>query len=765
MSGTRRSRVAANAILGTVVVAGITALWSRFNVLPPGVGRPFPHDLVYYFLPQLDQVGQRLASLELPLWNPDPCTGLPLLASMQVAVFYPTTWLSAFVPADELLPIIVFVHLLLGGAACALLFRTWGLAPSLAGAFGVVFAFACLLGQSFWPPEVVTLSWLPFLLLCTERVMAGQRADGWWLGLVVGTALQLLAGFPQFVVYGLQLLVPFALLRGVQRRKADGNQRAALSAAGRVIAALALGTGVAMVQLAPSFEVLSSSQRLEPFSEQEVHYLRAQKQGRLPRLLENAVDPAPRLTTYELGQGTGYLGIGTLVLAGVALMGRRRDPLVWCLAGAGGVFLVLSDGYLGIGSEIYRVYAMLPAIGLFRAPERLLSAAFLCFIALAALGAGALDRAASESRLHRTMLGATAAAMAIGVGASGGSDAAWRGGVALACVLSALWVPLAPRSRSAWRGIAALLLVADVVAATGAFGSLRDLPDGFARRMRAGPHEIVSATELDSIRRDAGHSRVEFVAPGMQIRPLMGVGEAGGVHRLACYETLLPGQWPALSKRAGSPDYRSAVMSNLDPDRVPAIYDAASVSTVVRAVKQRRAAQAPVVEVRENPDALPRAYLVGAFEVVAGDVALDRLVRGNVDLRRSVLLDGEPEPRLELKPGAAPGDAIPAEIVAFAPERGEIEARSPGEALLVLTDTHAPGWIASVNGEETPIYKANGLFRAVQVPGGVSRVVFQYAPTSLRVGAGVSLLCALLAAAVWARARPQRADPAAVLSP
>lgn len=746
MSGSRRSSAWGRAVLLALVGVGITALWLQFNVEPPGAGRTLPHDLVYYFLPQLDLAGQRLAAGELPLWNPDACAGIPLLGSLQVAVFYPGTWLAAALPADQVLPVLVFLHLLLGGTASALLFREWGVAPTLSAGFGVVFAFACLLGQSFWPPEVATIAWTPLLLLCTERVMASERAGRWWLGLVVGTALQLLAGFPQFVVYGLQLLVPLALLRGIQRRPRDGS-RAALAAGLRVAAALILGLGIAMVQLAPSFEVLSASDRLERFSEDEVHYL--QKQPRLGRLLENAVDPRPRLTSYELGQGAGYLGIGTLVLAGVALVGRRRDPLAWCLVGAGGLWLVLADGYLGFASELYRLYAALPPIGSFRAPERLLFPAFTCWIALAALGADTTDRAAGESRPQRLVLAATAVGLAVAVGLVGASGAAWRGALAAGWVVGMLLLPAATPWRFGWRTVGALLLVADVVAATGAFGSLRDLPDELATRFRAGGHELISDAELARVRERAGHSRVEFFAPGRQIRPLMGVAAAGGLHRLACYETLLPGQWPALSTRAKSPDYRSAVMSNLDPARVPAIYNAASVTTIVRARPPGRSgAGLSGVEILDNPDALPRAYLIDRIEVVTDDVALDRLVRGDFDPRRNLLLDADPGL-------ASPGSierALPADIVDFAPERVEIAVRSPGEAMLVLTDTDAPGWRATLDGEPTPIYRANGLFRAVRVSAGEHEIVFEYSPTSLRVGAALSLLSVLAVGLVMRRA-------------
>ena len=42
-----RSSAGANAILLALVGLGISALWLRFNVEPPGQGRPLPHDLVW----------------------------------------------------------------------------------------------------------------------------------------------------------------------------------------------------------------------------------------------------------------------------------------------------------------------------------------------------------------------------------------------------------------------------------------------------------------------------------------------------------------------------------------------------------------------------------------------------------------------------------------------------------------------------------------------------------------------------------------------
>ena len=77
-----------------VAAAGATFLWFRFNETPPALGKTFPYDLLYFFYPQMEIVGRRLAAGELPLWNPHGCAGLPLLAALQPAVFYPGTWLS-----------------------------------------------------------------------------------------------------------------------------------------------------------------------------------------------------------------------------------------------------------------------------------------------------------------------------------------------------------------------------------------------------------------------------------------------------------------------------------------------------------------------------------------------------------------------------------------------------------------------------------------------------------------------------------------------
>jgi len=78
----------------------------------------------------------------------------------------------------------------------------------------------------------------------------------------------------------------------------------------------------------------------------------------------------------------------------------------------------------------------------------------------------------------------------------------------------------------------------------------------------------------------------------------------------------------------------------------------------------------------------------------------------------------------------------------------------------VLTDAYYPGWRALVDGLETPIYRADLLFRAVYLPAGQHRVEFIYDPLSFKLGAAISL-AALLGlvggTAWWSRRRYTRA--------
>ena len=74
----------------------------------------------------------------------------------------------------------------------------------------------------------------------------------------------------------------------------------------------------------------------------------------------------------------------------------------------------------------------------------------------------------------------------------------------------------------------------------------------------------------------------------------------------------------------------------------------------------------------------------------------------------------------------------------YEPNRVEVEV-SGGGGFLVLTDVWYPGWTATVDGVPVPVYRANYVFRAVEVPSGRHEVVFRFEPASYRRGRLLSL--------------------------
>ncbi|MEP0843981.1 MAG: YfhO family protein [Phycisphaerae bacterium] len=74
---------------------------------------------------------------------------------------------------------------------------------------------------------------------------------------------------------------------------------------------------------------------------------------------------------------------------------------------------------------------------------------------------------------------------------------------------------------------------------------------------------------------------------------------------------------------------------------------------------------------------------------------------------------------------------------------------SAGGGLLVLNESHDPGWRAWVDGVPAPVLRVNGVCQGVAVPGGLHEVRFIYRPRGLGLGAVLSVTgIAILAAAV-----------------
>lgn len=175
------------------------------------------------------------------------------------------------------------------------------------------------------------------------------------------------------------------------------------------------------------------------------------------------------------------------------------------------------------------------------------------------------------------------------------------------------------------------------------------------------------------------------------------------------------------------------------------------------------------ITVLENSRAFPRAYIVpeGVRRTRADESALVWLGSRPFDSGRQVILEEGPfeglplvRPRFgqPLDPNMSP---IAATVTDITSDRLRIQTPDGPGGFLVLTDLYHRGWRARVDGQTTPVYLANFLFRAVYLPPGPHTVDFEFDPLSMRVGMAITVAALVFAAAVglvlpWLAARRQR---------
>ncbi len=146
----------------------------------------------------------------------------------------------------------------------------------------------------------------------------------------------------------------------------------------------------------------------------------------------------------------------------------------------------------------------------------------------------------------------------------------------------------------------------------------------------------------------------------------------------------------------------------------------------------------------KNPGELPRARMVSDYRVISDFTeTLQEMMRGAWDPTREVLVDQEPL----VKPEKA-GESS-ARIIAYERELVKIKVHAAAPKILVLADTYYPsGWIAKIDGEETPILRADGVVRAIAVPAGDHEIVFTFKPKWFYTGLYISLI-SIIGLAVW----------------
>ncbi|UCC64222.1 MAG: YfhO family protein, partial [Anaerolineae bacterium] len=341
-------------------------------------------DVFTYFYPYRHYAAEAVRRLRLPLWNPYLFLGVPFLANSQAAVFYPFHWPLAWLPVSKQIAFSVALHVFLG-SLFAYLYARRSLGVSRFSAFlgALIFAFGGFVGaQVEHVNQLNVIIWLPLLLLLWDKRQ--DRRHLVLAGLVV--ALMLLAGHTQAAYICLFAWGVYALVgrdgQGESRRHWSRRLALRIALYGLI---LAIGVGVAAVQLLPTLELSRLSNRAGGLP-----YVEASSFSLRPQLLAYTLLPSfgedlAQVFGYEaFSEYIAYLGVLGLFLALVGALlrigGRRRGALI-LLAGLG---LFLAAGRAN--PVYYLLYRVVPGFSLFRAPARWMLLYAFAGAMLAALG-------------------------------------------------------------------------------------------------------------------------------------------------------------------------------------------------------------------------------------------------------------------------------------------------------------------------------------------------------------------------------------------
>ncbi len=739
-----------------------------------------------------------------PLWTPRILSGMPLAANPLAMSFYPPSLLFLVLPVGLAFNLLWAFHFWLAGAGTYLwLRRAVGVSVPAAMLGALAFAFTGKMAAHTAAGHVSLIgaaAWLPWALYfadqaVTQRSVPAALLAGATLALQATTHSQIFLYTAYLVLtYGLtavfwtsRSLVPGPKPSALGPEDQGDQGLAALPPASHVLSPLSLGQrtrglskgrnaqrGAMLLLIIFVAAGLLGAVQLLPLVEMAPYSNRAFIAGEASA---QALTPTQLLVGLLLPTGQGghepviYLGLTPLLLFPFA-WARRRQWRVIFFAGLALFALLFA---LGDATPLYPLLRRLPGLSYTRTPAR---AGFLLALAVATLAAAGFDALISGTwtdairrRWHLAALGIVATGVTTGLGlvliTGTVSRATW--GLALFPTLGVAAISAARRfapqrplilaaglgallladlwsfDRTLWRVVSPEEALAPGPALSKAEGAevaawlaaqpgrFRVYSPGYAIEQQvAAEHDLELTDGVEPVHL-AAYDRYASVAAGV---PIEG------------FSVTMPpfpeGTDFATAHRDAVPDLK--LLGLLNVRYLVAAFDVRGEGLIERAHFGQ-------IRVFENPQAMPRAFVVGQVEAVRDEAeALARLAA--LDPRQAVLVEGGP-----FLTGSATFQE--ATVLRRSPNHIEVEVNLSAPGFLVLSEVWYPGWQASDNGEPTHIYRANGLLRGVYLEQGSHRLAFNYRPLSVQVGAAVSgsSVLALMGCLAWAAVRARRPVP------
>lgn len=714
-----------------------------------------PWDAKAHFLPQLQFLADNFAKGESPFWTPFVFSGHPQIADPQSLIFSPPFVLMAYLdptPTAWAADATLFVMLL--ASACAMLLwlsdKGWHPAAALLSALSFVFG-AAMAWRVQHVGQVMSLAYLPMVLLCLDRALV-RRSVGYAIAAGVFAAF-LVLGRDQVALLSIYFLIGYVVSFWLQQHERMAALRASIKPL-----SIASVSGIAIIAIPIILTVLVAADSNRPVID-----LEGAGRGSLHpahgftlfapdvfhasgALGEYWGPPSSRWgeTGLYLAQNMGQLYLGALPalllmwgLASGTLW--QRDVRVFSIA------LVLASFYaLGWYTPIFSLmHASVPGVDLYRRPA---DAVFLIGFFASVLAGYSLQKMLTETvppdtrAIALTVIIVNAAfAIMIALAVQHGMTATvWQGiGIPAALFALAALVLLAMQrlivsNSIVTTALVAIFLTADLAWSNGPGNATALPPETYAELDPSSENETLAILKqkVSASRSETRRDRVELVGFGFH---WPNASLTHGLENTLGYNPLRLGHY-ARATGAGDhvglpdqknfsalfPSYRSKLADLLGLRYIASSVPLGDIDKALGPDDLQLIARTKDGYVYENTRAFPRVMFATQSLQANFDTLMDNGQWPEVDFNTQVILQTPPDTRQR-----APGRV---RITSYNNTSVAIDVDSPDGGWVVLNDIWQPWWFASLDGADTPLLRANAIFRAVAVPPGRHIVTFTFEP-------------------------------------
>jgi hypothetical protein len=717
----------------------------------------------------------------LPLWNPYLFGGVPTIEAGSGDILYPTSVLHFLLPLTSALAWKLILHVYLAGVFMYLAARALGARRYVALFAGSAYLLSANLVSLVWGGQDGKMYVIALFPAALWLLMTALERGSWlrflWLGVVAGL---MVVAHPQLAYYAYLALAAYALGSLWSRRQEGGAALASRFAGGML--SVTTAAGIAAVVLLPMYRYLrEDSPRAGPgrgFEYSASWSLHAEEALSLfvPEFAGTDVQSETYWGKNPFKHNSEYGGALVFVLGIAAVVGLKGDRRRWGLGAMAAVALLYA---LGSGTPVFRLlYSVVPGLKNFRAPSL---AAFVAIASLTLLAGLLIDRALAgeDPRARRVMSVALAAGSLVALLLA---VIALAGGAGLYQTWGSIFGQVEGGQRAGAFAanvsrIAGGALIVALMCAI-AWGAVFLWSKGTLRTTHVALI-LTGLTALDLLRVDTRYIQVvrydDFFPPDQGIEALRtrlaagervltvggvypegflasyGVPEVFGYHgnQLRWYNSLTRYDVRQSARTAAELEqYWISFLTSPALRTLAARYVLLPGQVELSGFRLLGADQRVAVYIHEG--AMPGAAVVPEVQVEpdsARRIAL--LWSPTFDPAKTTIVEQQV---MAIGQAGGSGTAV---IEGNGDDTLAVRAHTSGAALLTISRTYHPSWVAEVDGVSAPILRANHTLMAVPLTrSGDHRVVLRYRPRIVYLAATITVTTwaiVLLLTAVAAR--------------